>query len=145
MSPAARDGASVPGAWNASSRRPSPEVDESRRAQGADPGRVGRPQVAEEVDRARAEHAARAGEQALRVDEVTGAGLVHDDLRAREGLGEVTDAARVVEVDVRDHDRRSGRPARSPSAASASMTVAAEVAVPVSTRHGRLLRMAYAG
>jgi hypothetical protein len=63
-------------------------------------------QLAEQRVQGVAVHLAGAGHQAAGVGEVTRAALVHHDLRPREHPGDVAHAARVVQVDVRDHHRR---------------------------------------
>ena len=81
------------------------EVDGVAVGEGAHARRVGGEQAPEQLVEHRSEHPGSACQQAARVDEVAGAGRVHDHLRPGECRGQVADAAGVVEVDVRDHDR----------------------------------------
>ena len=86
--------------------RPPPRSIAPDVAEGADPGGVGRGEQPEDVVEDAPEDAAGAGHQPLGVDEVPGAALVDDDLGAGEHRGQRAHAAGVVEVDVRDDDRR---------------------------------------
>ena len=65
---------------------------------------VGGSQQAEDVVEHAAEDPTGAGQQPFRVGEVPRARLVDHDLRAREHPREVTDSARMIQVDVRHHD-----------------------------------------
>jgi len=47
-----------------------------------------------------------AGEESARIGKVARTSLMDDDLRLREGCGDITDAAGMVQVDVRDDDCR---------------------------------------
>src|SRR4051812_33593586 len=63
-------------------------------------------QVAENPVHHLAVHAPGRRDEAFGRHEMTGTALVYDDFRVGEGGREVTDAAGVIEVDVRHHDRR---------------------------------------
>ena len=95
----------VPGGVVALQSPPVPEVDHAHVGQRAQPVGVHRDHGAEEhVERVPVHHS-RARHQPRRVGQVPRSLLMHHDLRAAEHLRDVPDAAGVVEVDVRDHDR----------------------------------------
>ena len=80
------------------------EIDRSGVVQGHDAvGGDGREHAEEPVERVAVDHPG-AGHEPARVGQVPRAPLVHDDLRPRVHRRDVAGAARVVEVDVRDHD-----------------------------------------
>ena len=95
----------VPGGVVAVQPSPVPEVDAAHVVQRDDPVRGDRRQLPEKPVERGSVHRAGAGHQAARVGEVPCALDVHYDLRARVHGRDVAGAARVVEVDVRDHDR----------------------------------------
>src|SRR5690606_22902432 len=82
---------------------PAAQVDCAGVLDGPDARRVRRLQLAEQRVEGVPVHHAGAAHQPRRVGQVPGALLVDDDLRLRIHAGDVADAARVVEVDVRDH------------------------------------------
>ncbi len=81
-----------------------PEVDRADVAEHHQALLWNREEVAEQSVHVVAEDPVRAGHELAGIGEVTSASLVHDDLRVREGCGDVADSAGVVEVDVRDDD-----------------------------------------
>ena len=127
----------VPGRVVTRQRPPAAQIDRPRLVDRTDPLGWRRQQLAEQLVQLVAVDHPRAGHQPGRVGEVPGAAFMHDDLRARVRLRQVADSAGVIEMDVRDHDRRQILPGRLPARPARRRTTGADGAVPVSTRHGR--------
>jgi hypothetical protein len=98
---------SMNSAGHAGRQRPAAaQIDLAHLTQRAHPCRVGGLQQAEHVVQHVAEHAPRAGHEALRVDQVLGALLVHHHGGEREHARDRPHAAGVVEMDVGHDDGR---------------------------------------
>ncbi len=95
----------VPGRVVALQLSPASQVDHARALDRANPVGRGRRERAEEGIEFVAVHHSRAGHEPGRIGQMPGAQFVHDDLSAGEHPGDIADAAGVVQVDVRDHDR----------------------------------------
>src|ERR1700735_5758487 len=81
------------------------QVDHAPALDGADARGGGGGEYAEELVELVAVDHPRAGHQPLRISQVRGAALVHDNLRLGEHPGDVSRAARMVQVNMRHHDR----------------------------------------